>query len=70
MKVIEPAVDTLAILTEKFQGSRSIVNSLQAAFAGIECRNRAKMVLQDRRAFAAVVYAQSGRWQAYRRSKW
>jgi hypothetical protein len=34
----EPAVDTLAILTEKFQGLRSTVNSLQTAFAGIRGR--------------------------------
>jgi hypothetical protein len=44
----EPAVDTLAILTEKFQGLRS--NSPQTAFAVLRQDNRAKMVLQDRRA--------------------
>jgi hypothetical protein len=36
----EPAVDTLAILTEKFQGLRS--NSLQTAFAGIEAGQQGK----------------------------
>jgi hypothetical protein len=38
----EPAVDTLAILTEKFQALRSTVNNLQTAFAGIQAGQQGK----------------------------